>query len=426
MCNWPRDIRLPWTDRTARPKPLDGDKRQRGSNVAVCLALLAAFCLLGGCATIERLPAVPLAKASQISPLGISDARFYVDDTPDDVERVALSLLERRKSYEGRSFGKGKFATNDYLAISGGGDDGAFGAGLLLGWTQRGDRPTFRIVTGISTGALTAPFAFLGPEYDSKLKAVYTDTTADDIFSKRSLLAVVSDDAMTDSTPMRNLIAGYLDQGMLARIAEEYDKGRLLLIATTNLDQARAVFWNIGAIAKSNDPRARDLIIEILRASASIPGVFPPVMLDVTVDGQRFEEMHVDGGTIAQAFLYPPSFNMKKYAAAARGAGKRRAFIIRNGRVFRPEQSIKKQTLAILGQTVSTMTAASGLNDTYRIYLTTKRDGIDFNLAYIGDDFTMPYSGPFDKAYMNKLFNYGFEKGVAGYNWFKTPPGYNE
>mgnify|MGYP001825391179 FL=1 len=136
--------------------------------------------------------------------------------------------------------------------------------------------------------------------------------------------------------------------------------------------------------------------------------------------------MHVDGGTIAQAFLYPPSFRMKKYTAAARGAGKRRAFIIRNGRVFRPEQSIKKQTLAILGQTVSTMTAASGLNDTYRIYLTTKRDGIDFNLAYIGDDFGTPYSGPFDKIYMNKLFDYGYEKGRAGYNWSKTPPGYSE
>lgn len=395
-----------------------------GVQIAAAAMFLSCVALASGCASIGRLPAVPLAKAAEFTPLGIPHARFYADGDEAAVASLAQGVLEKRKRNEGASFGKGKNATNHFLAISGGGDDGAFGAGLLLGWTARGDRPSFRIVTGISTGALSAPFAFLGPEYDDKLKQVYTDTTADDIFTKRSLLAAVADDAMTDSTPLRDMIAGYVDQRMLTRIAEEYDKGRLLLVATTNLDQARSIIWNIGAIAKSKDPRARDLIIEVLRASASIPGVFPPVMLDVTVEGQHYEEMHVDGGAIAQAFLYPPSYSLKNRPAGP--DTKRIAYVIRNGRLYRPEASIKKQTLAIVGQTITTMTAASGVNDTYRIYLTTKRDGVDFNLAYIDNDFETPYSGPFDKAYMRQLFAYGYEKGKAGYTWFKTPPGYKE
>lgn len=394
--------------------------------VSLTFSLLVIPLLLAGCATDGRLPAVPLAVANDVKPLGVPNARFYADGDAAGAQAVANELVENRKRYEGASFGKGKFATNHFLAISGGGDDGAFGAGLLLGWTARGDRPSFRIVTGISTGALSAPFAFLGPDYDDKLKAVYTETTADDIFTKRTVIAAVADDALTDSTPLRDMIAGYVDQTMLTRIAEEHDKGRLLLIATTNLDQARSVVWNIGAIAKSKDPRARDLIIEVLRASASIPGVFPPVMLDVTVEGKHYEEMHVDGGAIAQAFLYPPSIQAKKADLKTGTREKRIAYVIRNGRLFRPEESVKKQTLAIVGQTISTMTAASGVNDTYRIYLTTKRDGVDFNLAYIGDDFATPYTGPFDKAYMRKLFAYGYDKGRAGYQWFKTPPGYAE
>lgn len=392
------------------------------SRLAIASLGIAGLC---GCAMDVRLPAVPLAKAAEVKPLGVPRARFYDGDAAG-AEAIARELIENRRRHEGASFNKGPYATQHFLAISGGGDDGAFGAGLLLGWTERGDRPTFRIVTGISTGALSAPFVFLGPEYDAKLKEVYTDTTAEDIFTKRPLIAAVADDAMTDSTPLRDMIARHVDQRMLTRIAEEYDKGRLLLIATTNLDQARSVVWNIGAIAKSKDPRARDLVIEVLRASASIPGVFPPVMLDVTVEGEHYAEMHVDGGAIAQAFLYPPSVKLKKADALSGKPLPRLAYVIRNGRLFRPEESVKRQTLAIVGQTITTMTAASGVNDTYRIYLTTKRDGVDFNLAYIDDDFDTPYIGPFDKGYMRKLFDYGYAKGKAGYRWFKAPPGYKE
>ena len=353
--------------------------------------------------------------------IDIPDARYYPDT--DGQRMAALGLQAYKRALAAHH---GKLPTAYFLAISGGGDDGAFGAGLLNGWSARGDRPAFGLVTGVSTGALSAPFAFLGAEYDGKLKKVYTDTSAGDIFSKRSLIAAVANDAMTDTTPLRNIIASFVDDAMIQRIAEEYAKGRLLLIMTTNLDQGRSVIWNIGAIAASEFPGKRDLIIDILRASAAIPGLFPPVMLDVSIDGQRYQEMHVDGGAVAQAFLYPPTLNLKANSEHYGIQRKRVAYILRNGRLFRPEENVKRQTLSIATQAISTMTATSGVNDTYRMFVTTKRDGVGFNLAYIDSDFTVPYKGPFDQGYMRSLFEYGYKKGKAGYRWHKTPPGYQE
>lgn len=390
--------------------------------------VVAAFfaVILTGCASIERLPAVPLAMGQEIRPLDIPYARFYYDGDPAALRALAREVIAKSRAARGeKSDTSGARHAATFLAISGGGDDGAFGAGLLVGWTAHGDRPEFNVVTGISTGALSAPFAFLGPDYDHALKSVYTETAASDIFSDENpVVSIISGDSAADTTPLKNLISKFIDQRTIKRIAEEYEKGRLLLVATTNLDQARSVIWNIGAIAQSPDPRARALIIEVLRASASIPGAFPPVMLDVTVDGKRYEEMHVDGGAMTQMFLYPPSLHLKKVEKTT--AKRDVAYIIRNGRLFRPEQQVKRQTLAIAGQAIATMTAANGMNDLYRIYLTTERDGVEYNLIYLDDEFAVPYEGPFNKTYMNTLFEYGYRKGVAGIDWHRQPPGYEK
>jgi predicted acylesterase/phospholipase RssA len=383
---------------------------------------------LAGCATTDRLPAVPLALAGSATPLDIADARFYADTDAERMSALATQSYNRAKA-AGLVPVKDdvKASTRSFLAISGGGDDGAFGAGLLAGWSARGDRPQFTVVTGVSTGALSAPFAFLGPEYDEQLKRIYTETGAGDVYQPRALMAAVANDAMADSTPLRNKIASFIDAHMVQRIAEEYGKGRILLILTTNLDQGRSVIWNIGAIAASGHPRSRQLIVDVLLASAAIPGLFPPVMIGVTVDGKHYQEMHVDGGAIAQAFLYPPSFNLKaKMKELGIKNGRPAAYIIRNGRLFRPEENVERQTLKIAQQAISTMTASSGVNDLYRMYLTSKRDGVAFNLAYIDEDFALPYKGPFDRDYMNALFEHGFQVGVAGHQWHKTPPGYQE
>jgi predicted patatin/cPLA2 family phospholipase len=400
-----------------------GSRGLRGGVLFGIAAVLGAA--VSGCATLERLPAVSYAQAKQADILDIPDARFYVSETKQILD-TAIKANQRR------NLARGVSATRHFIAISGGGDDGAFGAGLLVGWSDRGDRPEFDMVTGVSTGSLSAPFVFLGRAYDPQLKAVYTDTTAGDIYIKRApLLGAIAGDALTDNTPLRELISRYVDAAMVRRIAEEYGKGRLLFILTTNLDQGRPVIWNIGAIAASNNPKARELIVEVLLASTSIPVVFPPVMLDVTIGGARYQEMHVDGGTIAQAFLYPPSISLRTAAARAgvseknfRAERKRVAYVIRNGRFTRPEESVSLQTIAIAKEALSTIMTSSGVNDTYRMFLLARRDGVAFNLASIGDDFDVPYKGPFDKGYMQTLFAYGYQKGRAGYPWQKAPPGY--
>jgi hypothetical protein len=389
--------------------------------------ILTAFVVVAvaGCASPPRLPPLPLALASETTPFGILNARYYPDSDYKKLEALGkVSVQKELRTFVAKSPNV-QLPPASFLAISGGGDNGAFGAGLLCGWSKRGDRPKFKLVTGVSTGALSAPFVFLGSDYDHALAQVYTTIEASDVFQPRkALVAAISADALTDSAPLRGMISRFMNRQMISRIAEEYAKGRLLLIMTTNLDQGRPVIWDIGAIAASEHPKAREFIVDILMASAAIPGVFPPVMLDVSHGGMTYQEMHVDGGTTAQAFLYPPTFNLNRAAGQDRVARKRIAYIIRNGRLFREESDVQRQTLSVATEAASAMIAANGTNDTFRIFLTTKRDGVDYNLAYIDDDFTEPYKGPFDRAYMNKLFDYGYELGRAGYQWHKAPPGF--
>ncbi len=356
--------------------------------------------------------------------LGIPNARFMPSDV-DQLQQEFVAAARREIDVRQRAGLHGPLPPMEMLAISGGGDDGAFGAGLLVGWTARGDRPNFKAVTGVSTGALTAPFAFLGPEYDPQLREVYTETTASDIFTPRGKLAAIFQDAMGDTAPLRETVSRLLDDHMVQRIGEEYQKGRLLLIMTSNLDAGQECIWNIGAIAASGKPEARELIIKILMASAAIPAVFPPVMIDLDVDGQHLQEMHVDGGVFAQVFLYPPGIDAAEASSMAGTVGRQRdAYIIRNGRLLSSGTSVERRTLPIARRAVSTMIASSGVNDMIRFYAVTRRDHVGYHLAYIGGDFTPPYKGPFDQDYMRSLFQYGFDQGRAGDEWKGSPPGW--
>ena len=310
------------------------------------------------------------------------------------------------------------------LAVSGGGEDGAFGAGLLCGWTDQGTRPLFDLVTGVSTGALTAPFACLGPRYDAQLRTVYTETKPSDVLIKRAITAALFNDALSDNAPLFRTISRMLNEAMLADLAAAYDQGRLLFIGTTDLDAQQPVIWNIGAIARSGHPRALDTIRRVLLASAAIPGAFPPTMFDVTIDGVAYQEMHVDGGAFAQAFLYPAALTAPRRERMKRNLPVPRAvaYVIRNGRLDPDWASVERNTLSIAGRAISTMIASSGYNDVLRMYYTTRQDGIGFRLAYIGTDFTMELPDPFDQDYMRTLFDYGYQKGRGGYKWASEPP----
>jgi hypothetical protein len=372
------------------------------------------------------LDAVPDDRTTEAVIPGIPNARIMLGGGPDELIAVALRGAERQRAYMQSIGHTGPLPRASFLAVSGGGEDGAFGAGLLVGWTEAGTRPEFTLVTGISTGALTAPFAFLGPDYDEELRAVYTGITPEDVFEQRGLTAALFDDAMSDTTPLRRTIARYADEEMLRRIAEEYERGRFLLIGTTNLDARRPVIWNIGEIARSGHPDALDLFHSILVASAAVPGAFPPVMIDVEVNGVPYQEMHVDGGAVAQVFVYPPALELRALSEQQGFVRDRSLYIIRNARLDPDWASTQRSTLDIAGRAISSLIQSQGLGDLYRIYLLARRDGLDYNLAFIGDDFDVQLREPFDQAYMRALFDYGYDLARDGYPWHGVPPGWHD
>jgi hypothetical protein len=253
---------------------------------------------------------------------------------------------------------------------------------------------------------------------------LYTTLSGKDVMQPRGYLAVLFQDAMADNTPLRKTVAKYVDQAMVDAIAAEDAKGRILLVATTNLDARRPIIWNITRIAATGHPRALELIRDVLVASAAIPGAFPPVMIDVEVDGKKYQEMHVDGGASAQVFIYPPSLNIRSQSAERQIVRERRVYVIRNARLDPDWAQVERAVFGILGRTVTSLIQTQGVGDLYRIYLSTQRDGIDFNLAYIPETFTTPLNEPFETAYMRELYGVGYELAVNGYPWAKVPPGF--
>ncbi len=392
-------------------------------SVRAVAAVLALQLTVTGCATPERLPAVPQVSSAQAK-LPMGPVRFLVARETESFAAEAMQSAAKEKAYLASKGASGPLPPVSFLAISGGGDNGAFGAGLLNGWTAAGTRPEFKGVTGVSTGALIAPFAFLGPKYDHVLEEVYTTTSQRDIFKKRSIIKGFFGDAMADTAPLVQLVARYADQALLDAIAVEYGKGRLLLVGTANLDSLEPVIWNMTAIAASKDPGALDLFRKILVASASIPGAFPPVMIDVDVDGVHYQEMHVDGGTMGQVFIYPPSLHVGKVAAEAGEVRVRNLYIIRNARLDPDWASVERRTLPVVARAVGSLTQSQGIGDLYRIYATVQRDGIGYNLAYIPHTFNTPHHEEFDTQYMKELYATGRRMAEAGYDWQKYPPGF--
>ena len=264
---------------------------------------------VAACGDTSRLPPLPVGLRARAPFKGLPDDTRIVLDGRDEhvLAEIARNALVREIGFQ-RSQGRSELGPADYLAISGGGENGAFGAGLLTAWSELGRRPDFKVVTGISTGALIAPAAFLGSAYDKDLEAFYTRTTAQGVMRSRGLITGLLSDSLYDSRPLMESIRRFLTPAVLAAIAHEYNaKGRLLFVATANLDAPVGVMWNMGHRSEQPSSRRRALA-RILLASASIPCILPPIMIDIEVGDQRFEEMHVDGGTVAQVVLYPPSF----------------------------------------------------------------------------------------------------------------------
>jgi predicted patatin/cPLA2 family phospholipase len=353
----------------------------------------------------------------------MAGVRAWGDEVPLDVD----AELRRRLPDMGRKLAisavrVGDRPVVDVLALSGGGSDGAFGAGFLTGWTARGDRPHFEIVTGVSAGAIIAPFAFLGPKYDRQLREIWTEYKTNELVVAQVLPGLLGGPALADTSPLKRLIADYVDRRMLAEIAAEYRRGRILLIGTTNLDAERPVVWNMGRIAASTHPQALDLFRRVILASAAIPGVFPPVDITVEADGKTYEEMHVDGGTTRELFVAPMQIPYKNFDRYYDTPPLRRFFIIKNGK-FDPEyQPVEARTIPIAARAIRTLIKSQNRSEMYRIYRMTKDDGADFNLVAIPDAFSAQAKEVFDPKYQTALFQEGYKLGASGTAWMKAPP----
>ncbi len=394
---------------------MDRFKARKAAGVVVALALV-----LQACTSIPPRKAVPVHHVDEATVPGGSTARMWGDTLPKDVS-TRLEILQQQLASSG---GDDAFTRpHYYLSISGGGADGAFSAGLLKGWSESGTRPEMTIVTGISTGALIAPYAFLGSEYDDELEGLYTGLSTKDLILERPLIVGVTGDALADTQPMRELLQHYVDDQMIAAIAREYKKGRRLLIGTTNLDAQRPVIWNIGAIAAEGTAESAQLVRDVMLASASIPGLFPPVRITVRIGEREYDELHVDGGATSQVFLYPAQLDLRDAAKKLAASGKQTLYVIRNGMLKPRWSEVEPKLRPVALASITTLIRAQGIGDLYRIYLGAKRDRISYRLAYIPGDFDLQPEEDFDPKYMRALFDLGYRRARNGYDWATSPPG---
>jgi predicted acylesterase/phospholipase RssA len=311
------------------------------------------------------------------------------------------------------------------LALSGGGTFGAYTAGVLNGWSATGQRPPFDVVTGISTGALAATYAFLGPEYDRRLCQLSTSITAADIYRRRPRLTVLWSDAVASSAPLARLLEGQIDATVLQAVAVAHAQGRRLYVGTTNLDTRRLVVWDMGAIASSGRPDALELYRKVVLASASVPGFFPPVRIDVQVNGQTYTELHADGGATSEVFLRSSMLHVdvQDVRAGRRPLAGSDVYVIIAGKLFSDPECVRPRVTGVGAGALGALTYAQTRNDVARIYTLALLTGMRFHLAALPQEFpTTGDSLSFDQEEMRRLYAEGYREACAGQAWHERPP----
>jgi len=409
--------------------PSSGSLLLRTAETSVLSVLKTVVCglvvavLLGGCAGLmgSRVPLMgsDLARAQLPGFVGV---RFWGDEVPDDLVAEARRQFPNIPTIGASASRIDGRPVIEVLALSGGGPNGAFGAGVLAGWSETGRRPEFEVVTGVSAGALIAPFAFLGPEFDDTLKEIWTTYETKQLIRSNGLPGILGGDSAVDTTPLAELIAGYLNRAVLDKIAAQYDRGRLLLVATTNLDAQRPVVWNMGELARSQRPGAAQLFHQIILASAAIPGVFPPVRIQVEVDGKLYDELHVDGGVTRQMFVSPLQAPIRDFDRFYPRKPIRRYYVIENGKPTPIYKAVDQKTLPIVGRSIQTLLQNQTSGGLYRIYRRVRDAGAAFNFLSIPPTFPYEPVEAFDPKYQAKLFDAGAELGRRRDPWLKQPP----
>jgi hypothetical protein len=337
---------------------------------------------------------------------GMPNVRFYADAPLDEVKRILDDDAISAAAHENGGF--------DMLAISGGAWDGAYGAGILNGWTKTGRRPKFVLVTGVSAGALIAPYAFVGPDYDPQLKDAFTSGAAEPIGNGTDNLLFTIGGAGQRRAALRALISRDATEKSLRLIAAEHKRGRRLLVATTNLDAQRTVVWNMGAIAASGHPQALDLFRDVLTASSSIPAVFEPTRISVRANGRQFEELHVDGAVTTNVFTLPDAMlteNRKR-----RG----RMYLIMNMRLTPEFEVVNPRLRGMLERTVDTVLKTHSRATVLASMQYARLSGVDFNMTHMDMELPKELTPSFETDYMRAVFALGYDRAAAGNFWEKT------
>ncbi len=389
-----------------------------------------ANALAGRTGDLPRNP-VPIELMGRAEPPNLPDARAIgLNYSPAFQADLEQSLRDESDAlYCQKDGGEPAYCT---LALSGGAGFGAFGAGFLNGWTAAGTRPNFKAITGISAGALIAPLAFVGQEYDQALREIFTGVDDDSIFSSKGLLAVLNDESFKDSTPLSELVARYIDDDFLKKVAREHDAGRRLMLGTTNMDRQRFVVWNMGLIARSGNPDALDLFRKVMMASSSIPGLFQPIYVDVEVDGAKYDEMHGDGSVFTPVFFHTSIVDPIRAIETVNAEDGRsrplrgRLYVIRHGEVDPVPQHVERRIMPIIRRAIATSVKSMTLKSLYFMYIEAQAANTEFNYVGIPEDFVPTSEKDFDIEDMNRLFRMGEEMAKAGYHWRHVPPEFEQ
>lgn len=389
---------------------------------ALCLLALSLMAL-SGCSSLPRNPLpVELLDQASLPDMPVVRARGGQIHPVMAQDLVDSFKQESETEFPYESDGQIHYA---HLVLSGGGPDGAFGAGILNGWTKAGNRPVFKIVTGVSTGALMAPFAFLGAEYDDALREFYTTTTSSNIFRRLSLLPqLFGGESLADSTPLREMIAEAIDEALLAEVARAHRSGRRLYVGTVDLDAQRFMVWNMGLIAASGRPGALALFRQVMLASASIPIAFQPVLFEVEANGARYDELHVDGAVGASLFYSGGVFD---FDAARKASGRSPAmqdiYVIHNGQLA-SIHGVTSRNLASIGQrTLKAAGKAAVVGDLFRIHSVAVRSQASIRWVTMPADISLVGETVFDPVLMGRLYELGYAMGSTGEFWNTVLPG---
>lgn len=371
------------------------------------ILIVLTMVVLAGCMAPDRISYGSKA-ASTATVEGFKDIRIYADANGALPE--ARAWLPDTKARE-----------INYLALSGGGSGGAFSVGALQAWSDKGDRPDFDMVSGVSTGALIAPYAFLGHAYDDALVELYTSGIARDLVDLKFLPRGLLGASLLKQEPLRLLVERYLTSEILAQIAAEHRKGRRLLVLTTNLDSQRAVIWNMGAIAASGSPQALKLFQDVIIASASIPGLYPAVLVKARADGRLFEEMHSDGGSSTQVLTIPEGWIADAENDTWPVGRKVNLYILVNNALMPEFSTTPNNTVIVMARASSTLIKAQARSALLATYAYSKKTGIRFHMASIDTQIAYSLTDPFNTNYMRAVYNLGYAKMAAGSLWKDKP-----